>query len=242
MDDALIYQTELMNDDTKLLELAQAFADPLRLSILQHLMGAPATVSELKSVTGAAQSRVSNHLTVLRERKLVRATRRGRQMVYELRDHSVGELVESMTALAGAAPTKLKVSAPLIKARTCYDHLAGRLGVSLYDALIDREALSEIKAPRDPIDLGTKGVEVFERLGVDLEAALRERRRFAIGCPDWTERRPHVGGALGAALWTRFFESGWLVNQPGTRIVIVTEAGKRALRKKLGIELEKASP
>ncbi len=219
--------------NVRVLELARALADPLRLAILQHLMGGPAAVSELVSVTGAAQSNVSNHLALLRARGLVRATRQGRQVAYEVRDPSVGQLVESLTVLAGAAPPPARTSPPLVTARTCYDHLAGRLGVSLFDALTEAKAIT---APSDGrVEVGPAGPELFGGLGIDVRSVRQERRRFATACLDWTERRPHLGGALGAALWARAFARGWMVRLPGTRAVVLTGAGRAAFRRHLGV-------
>ena len=231
-----------MDANTPVLELAQALADPLRLAILQSLMSGPATVSELMSLSGATQSNVSNHLALLRERGLVRATRQGRQMVYELRDASVGQLVESLAQVAGGAgaPVFVQKSAPLVRARTCYDHLAGKLGVALFDALVARGALQAPAASRGPLALGPAAAEVFGAFGIDLAAVRRERRKFAAACLDWTERRPHLGGALGAALWARCVELGWVVRQPGTRAIILTDAGKQGLRDLLAVEVEES--
>lgn len=226
----------------QLIVLAQALADPLRLTILQHLMAGPASVSELLSVTGEAQSKVSNHLALLRERGLVQTTREGRQVVYQLADAPVAQLVESLSAVAGATPPKQWKSPQVVKARTCYDHLAGRFGVALFDALVAQGALEEPEAvqgyARGDVALGPAAGEVFAKLGIDtagLQALRRERRRFATACLDWTERRPHLGGALGAALWAQCVERGWVVKQPGTRAVVVTAAGKEALRDLLGV-------
>lgn len=227
-----------MDVNIPVLELAQALADPLRLAVLQSLMSGPATVSELMSLSGATQSNVSNHLALLRERGLVRATRQGRQMVYELRDASVGQLVESLAQVAGGAPPFVQKSAPLVRARTCYDHLAGKLGVALFDALAARGALQAPAASRGTLELGPAAAEVFGAFGIDLAAARRERRKFATACLDWTERRPHLGGALGAALWARCVERGWVVRQPGTRAIILTDAGKQGLRDLLAVELQ----
>lgn len=230
------------DENEQTLALAQALADALRLSILQHLMSGPASVSELLSLTGEAQSKVSNHLALLRERGLVEARREGRQVVYQLADGRVGQLVESLTALAGgkAAPPKQWKSPQMVQARTCYDHLAGRFGVALFDALVAQDALKadESVAAHGNVELGAAAQEVFGNLGIDLAALRRERRRFATACLDWTERRPHLGGALGAALWTQCVERGWIVKQPGTRAVIVTEAGSKALREYLGVEVK----
>jgi DNA-binding transcriptional ArsR family regulator len=221
-----------------LVELAQALADPVRLAILQSLMSGPATVSELVSLAEATQSNVSNHLALLRERGLVRATRQGRQMVYELRDASVGQLVESLAQVAGGAPATVQKTAPLVRARTCYDHLAGKLGVALFDALIERGALCPPATQRGLLEPGPAVAEVFGAFGIDLAAARRERRKFATACLDWTERRPHLGGALGAAVWARCVERGWVVRQPGTRAIILTDAGKQGLHDLLAVELK----
>jgi DNA-binding transcriptional ArsR family regulator len=225
-----------MSESDQLYVLAQALADPVRLAMLQQLMGGPATVSELQSLTGASQSNVSNHLALLRERGLVRASREGRQIIYTLRDASVGHLVESLTVVAGMVPAKLWKSPQLVAARTCYDHLAGRYGVAVFDALVAAKAIKEPEAMHADVELGARGEEVFGRLGLDLSALRRERRRFAFACPDWTERRPHLGGSLGAALWAACVERGWLTKQQGTRAIIVTELGKQGLREELGVE------
>jgi DNA-binding transcriptional ArsR family regulator len=227
-----------MEESDQLFTLAQALADPLRLVILQQLMEGPATVSELQSLTGEAQSKVSNHLALLRERDLVRATREGRQMIYTLRDASVGQLVEALTLVAGMVPTKLWKSPQLIAARTCYDHLAGRYGVALFDALLALEAIKEPVEMRGEVEPGPQGAVIFGKLGLDLETLHRERRRFAFACPDWTERRPHLGGVLGAALWAQLIERGWVVKQQGTRAIIVTDVGKQQLREQLGVVVE----
>jgi DNA-binding transcriptional ArsR family regulator len=232
------HQEKVMDEYNQLFTLAQALADPLRLVVLQQLMEGPATVSELQSLTGASQSKVSNHLAVLRERGLVRASREGRQMIYALRDASVGQLVESLTIVAGMVPAKLWKSPQLIAARTCYDHLAGRYGVALFDALHGQRAIKEPTGVRGEIELGPTGAEVFGKLGLNVEALRRERRRFAFACPDWTERRPHLGGVLGAALWAQFVERGWVVKQPGTRAVIVTDMGKQKLRDQFNIQVK----
>lgn len=226
-----------MREGDQLGSLAQALADPLRLIMLQHLMAGPATVSELQSLTGASQSNVSNHLALLRESDLVRSTREGRHILYTLRDASVGQLVESLTMVAGLVPTTLWKSHQLIAARTCYDHLAGRYGVALFDALLAEGAIKVPGAMHAEVELGARGEEVFGKLGLNLSAVRRERRRFAFACPDWTERRPHLGGSLGAALWVCCVERGWLVKQPGTRAIIVTDLGKQHLREQFGVHV-----
>jgi len=194
-------------------------------------------VSELMAAVGAEQSRLSNHLALLRDRDLVRTTRQGRHVIYELHDASVARLVESLGQIGGA-PQRTVKSVPIARARTCYDHLAGRLGVAMFRALVARHA---VKRPDDvpgDVDLASKAEPVFETLGVELDVVGKERRRFATACLDWTERQPHLGGALGAAVWGELTARGWIVRRPGTRAVVVTPAGTRGLKRALGVTLD----
>lgn len=216
--------------------IAQALADPTRFAIVERLTNGPAAVSELVALAGEAQSKVSNHLAVLRERGLVSVTRLGRQRLYEIGDPSVAQVVESLLVIAGRRPTRLVLSPSLARARTCYDHLAGRLGVAIFDALVARRVIVQPDARyRGPLELGPSGARLLGGLGVDLDEVRKERRQFATACGDWSERRPHLGGALGAALWVRFLEQGWVAHKPGTRIVVVTERGRRGFQKSLGV-------
>jgi DNA-binding transcriptional ArsR family regulator len=240
-----------MMDSVPMVELLQTLADPLRLAVLQHLMGGAAAVSELVAVTGVTQPNVSNHLAILRQRGLVRATRVGRQMVYEIATPTVARIVESLARAAGPPPRAVKGSPPLVMARTCYDHLAGKLGVGLFDSLVERQALQaapanrairkKVRAALGEVTLGPRADPVFPGLGIDLAAVRREKRQFASACLDWTENRPHLGGALGAAIWSRFMERGWVERRPGSRVVLLTPRGRRAMAR-LGIRLEAATP
>jgi DNA-binding transcriptional ArsR family regulator len=216
--------------------IGYALADPLRLTILQRLMDGPAAVSELVLLTGEAQPKVSNHLAVLRDRGLATVTRLGRQRLYEISDPSVARLVETLVDIAGWSPTRLEKSPSLAKARTCYDHLAGRLGVAIFDSLVARRAIEQTAARyRGPVGLGPAASGLFGHLGLDLDEVRKERRQFATACGDWTERRPHLGGALGAAFWARSLEQGWVVQKPGSRVVVVTERGRRNFHTRLGV-------
>ena len=230
----------MINETKKIAQVAWALADPLRLSLLQHLMGGSAVVAELVSALGESQSKVSNHLKVLREQGLVRSERRGRQAVYEIADASVAQLIESLTMVAGGPiPSSLKTD-PLATARTCYDHLAGGLGVSLFSALVDAEAIRPTAEIRGDVELGQAARAAFGSLGIDLEEVEQEkgRRRLAFACPDWTEHQPHLGGALGATVSRRFFEKDWVQRDEQTRAVKLTGAGKYALEERLGLVVE----
>ena len=234
-----------MSDSKALLGLLSAVADPVLLGILERLMGGAAAVSELVAATGASQPNVSNHLTVLRKRGLVRAVPLGRQRVYELKDLKVARLIESLMSVAGGKRTPVVKDAALIQARTCYDHLAGKLGVRLFEALAQRDAVRLPEAYAETgragtasaLRLGPRAEAEFARLGISLRDAMKGTRSPGHACRDWTERRPHLGGRLGAALWARFVEIGWVQRQPGTRAVLVTRKGRRGLSRMLGIVL-----
>lgn len=234
-----------MNAEQRAARLAQALADPLRLALLQSLMAGPAMVADLVTTTGAAQPNVSNHLAVLRAQGLVLGERRGRQMVYRIANPTVAQLVEALSVVAGIEPRRPRRVAPLAAGRTCYDHLAGSLGVAIFDALVaagvllppDPAAQPGKLGPAGAVALGPAAGEVFAGLGIDVAAARGTRRQFAYACRDWTERRFHLGGALGAAVHDRFVAAGWIARQPGSRVIRLTVAGAAALRHHLGLTL-----
>ncbi len=130
----------------------------------------------------------------------------------------------------------------MVEARTCYDHLAGRLGVGLYGALVDADALVPTSEVRGDVGSGRAASRVFESLGIDLEALASGAgpRRFAFAGPDRTKRIPHLGGALGAAVCERFFEEGWVRRLAESRVPELTDEGERALRRRLGLRMSRA--
>jgi hypothetical protein len=126
------------------------------------------------------------------------------------------------------------LASPLAEARSCDDHLAGRLGVSVLDALIDRKALTP-PGPDGVVHLGEDAADVFADLGIDVSAAATSRRRLTFACVHWTERRAHLGGALGAALLSRLLDQGWLRRQRDSRALLTTTAGRKGLQSTFGI-------
>ena len=202
--------------------LLKELAHPLRLRVIDRLghVG-PASVSALAGELGASMPELSNHLRRLREAGLVRARRDGRHAVYELGGAEVDVLLPLLDRLTAPAEPR-PASAP---SRTCYDHLAGPLGVRLYRELT---AAGALHAGRD----GT--VEVADpaplaALGVDAAAVDPGRRRLAFECLDATEQEPHLGGALGAALAAALLDRGWVERADG-REVRLTGAGRAALQ------------
>jgi DNA-binding transcriptional ArsR family regulator len=210
--------------------VAQALGEPTRLAILHRLMDGPAPVAELVAELGKPQSQVSNHLAVLRDAALVAFEREGRKSLYRIANASVATLIESLAALSRSG-SESRPTPALARARTCYDHLAGSLGVNLYEWLLRVRA---IRTDGDDLALGPQGRAIFGRLGVDIDRAARAKRRFLVPCLDWTEKRAHLGGSLGAELCRALVERGWIVRRPGTRGVAQTAAGKRGLRGLMG--------
>jgi len=203
--------------------LLKELAHPLRLRVIDHLghLG-PAPVSALASALGAPMPELSNHLRRLREAGLVRARRDGRQAVYELADSGVELLLPLLDRLvAPAAPEPARAPS-----RTCYDHLAGPLGVGLYRELCERGALRP--AADGTVALGPRAREAFAALGVDVGSVEAGRRRLTFECLDATEQRPHLAGALGGALAAALLDRGWIERGDG-REVRVTTAGRARL-------------
>ena len=192
-------------------ESAQALADETRLRLLAILCEGDTTVNDLAARMELAQPRISTHLALLRRVGLVSVVTAGRQRTYHV---DAGRIKEMFAALGGTTmatttmqPTRSAQAAravqrdmPIRQARTCYDHLAGVAGVQLLDAFLTRGWLEAGDGPRPRYRLTPTGEIALRARGVDIEAAQRARRMFAFGCLDWTERRPHLGGALGAAI------------------------------------------
>lgn len=210
-----------------------------RASLLLALIGGrPLSASELATRAGISRSLASTHLSRLLDGQLITVTQQGRQRYYRIAGAPVAEAIENLLTLAperaATDESEAKHGRGIRHARTCYDHLAGRLGVALTDALQHQQI---IVAADNAYRLTTSGEARLQSLGIDI-AALRERRRsFARPCPDWTERRPHLAGALGAALADRLFELEWIRRTTTDRSLQITRLGQRCLREELAINL-----
>jgi DNA-binding transcriptional ArsR family regulator len=206
--------------------LLKELAHPLRLRVIDRLghLG-PASVSALAAELGAAMPELSNHLRRLRDAGLVRARRDGRHAVYELAGRDVDVLLPLLDRLT-APETPEGRRERISPSRTCYDHLAGPLGVGLYRDLCERGAL---QPRRDgTVELGPEAGPVLGALGVDPATVEPGRRRLAFECLDATEQQPHLAGALGAALAAALLDRGW-IERAGGREVRLTAAGRSAL-------------
>jgi hypothetical protein len=191
--------------------------------------GRALTATELGLVAGVAPSTASGHLAKLTDGKLVTASSSGRHRYFRLASPSVAHVLENLMAFAADGPPrhrpKSRCDEAMARARTCYDHLAGRLGVALADSFAARE---QILLDEEGGLVTDAGRAFLSELGVELESRKGSRRPVCRPCLDWSERRWHIGGAVGAALARRCFELGWTERQKHGRAVAITPAGERA--------------
>lgn len=226
-----------MNVEASVSGIASAIGEPTRARILYCLMdGHARTSTELAMVAGVSPSTASVHLHRLMTERLIRVLVQGKHRYYSLEGPRVARVLEGLTVLAGGRRDKFVPHTPsrLRAARTCYDHLAGTLGVALHDRFQALQWLSGASA----YDLTPKGTKAFEALGIDIAATRAERRRFAYACLDWSERRPHMGGALASALLKVALKRKWVLHELDSRALSVTRHGRREMQSSFGLHLE----
>jgi DNA-binding transcriptional ArsR family regulator len=226
--------------DAAVCTIAAAIGEPARARMLYCLMdGHARTSTELAVVAWVSPSTASVHLTRLKEAKLVKVLVQGKHRFYSLDGPDVGAALEGLSVLAGPR-TRFVPTTPsrLRQARTCYDHIAGVVGVSLHDRF---QALGWLSAGPDPsesaYDLTRPGIKAFEALGIDVEATRSLRRRFACACLDWSERRPHVGGALGSALLKLMLRKKWVIPDLDSRALEITRMGRQEMKTRFGLQV-----
>jgi len=216
--------------------------EPTRAAMLAELLdGRALTAGELAARAAVGASTASSHLSRLVEGGLLAVVRQGRHRYYRLAGPRVAHALEALATLAPAAeardPFEREILTGLRFARTCYGHLAGRLGVALRDRLLERELIRQDGLEHRVTPAGERW---FTELGIDLDAARGTRRSFARACLDWSERRPHLAGGLGDAMLAALVARGWVRRQPGERAVELTEAGRAGLQASLGLSLPAA--
>ncbi|KAF1071380.1 helix-turn-helix transcriptional regulator [Variovorax sp.] len=219
------------NPDLQLARLAGAIAEPARARMLSCLMdGHARTATELATVAEVAPSTASAHLARLREERLVALLAQGKHRYFRLADDDVAAALEGLMVVAGAprvAGFKPSTPSRLRSARTCYDHMAGTAGVALHDRLHAQGWLSGLAS--GSYELTAEGAVALESLGVEVDAVRRSRRRFACACLDWSERRPHLGGALGAAWLQLSLKRGWVRQELDGRALALTPKAVREM-------------
>ena len=217
-----------MLDGPRIASVAALIGDPARANMLTALMdGRALTARELAEAGGITPPTASGHLARLVEAGLLAVRSQGRHRYYRLSDSDVAEALEALMGLAqrtGAVPVRTGPrDAALREARLCYDHLAGERGVALFESLRARGLVEEEGELLQPTAAGRSW---FAGLGIDLDGLDRRRRPLSRACLDWSERRAHLGGALGAALLATMIERGWLQREEG-RVLRFTPAGAR---------------
>jgi DNA-binding transcriptional ArsR family regulator len=216
--------------------IAAAIGEPARTRILYCLMdGRARTSTELALVAEVSPSTASSHLNRLFAERLIKVLVQGKHHYYSLHGPAVARVLEGLSVLAGGRLSTFVPSTPnrLRNARTCYDHMAGTVAVALHDRLIDLDWLTPLAG--SAYDVTAKGAKALGALGIDVDAARLLRRRFAYACVDWSERRPHVGGAVGAALLELALRKRWVRQDDDGRELSVTIVGTREMRTRFGM-------
>jgi DNA-binding transcriptional ArsR family regulator len=228
-------------------EIAALAGDPARAAMLHALMdGRALTARELAIAAGVTPQTASAHLARLTVAGLLSVEQQGRHRYHRLASPGVARMMESIMQVAAdsarARPAMVvgPREAALRAARTCYDHLAGRLGVALADAMVEA---GHVELSGDAGMMTHSGMALLGRIGIDLDAiaARRGKHRARIlcrPCLDWSERRPHLAGAIGAALCAHCLGAGWLRRGPATRALTVTPKGRQAFRDVFGVRLD----
>jgi DNA-binding transcriptional ArsR family regulator len=205
-------------------KLAAVIGDPARAAMLSALMSGKAlTSSELAAEAGVGAATASSHLAKLLDAGLVRVRAQGRHRYWTLADAEVAHVLETLMGLAARTLGRVRIGpkdVAMRKARVCYDHLAGDYGVRLFSALLEKNVIVEMD---DGISLGRNSTRFVTEMGLNLKPG----RPVCRACLDWSERRTHLAGGLGAALLTRFLDLGWARRDAATRAVHFTADGER---------------
>jgi DNA-binding transcriptional ArsR family regulator len=225
--------------DADVSSAAALLAEPTRTAlVLAVIEDGPLPASELARRAGIAPSTASEHLARLVDGGFVVARKSGRHRYYELADRAVAEAIEALSRVAPQRPVRSLRDATqgelIRQARTCYDHLAGRLGVALARGL---ERKGMLVRQDGTYVLGPKANARLATLEIDVDALARRRRPLVRGCLDWSEREVHLAGALGAAIATRLFELEWIERRKTNRSVAVTAVGHEQLRSQFGVDI-----
>jgi DNA-binding transcriptional ArsR family regulator len=218
----------------------ELIGDSARAAILMALLdGSARTAGELAFVANISAQSASGHLSKLLDGGLIQVRNAGRHRYYSLAGPEVAHALEALGSIATKERPKdasqPRASSDLYLARTCYDHLAGRIAVELADSL-QKSGVLRMRGARN-FELGPCGENWFGKLGIDVDPLRRSRRCFARQCIDWTERRPHLAGILGAALCSRLLALGWVARRRQTRALRITQQGARELHARFGISV-----
>jgi DNA-binding transcriptional ArsR family regulator len=218
-------------------EIAALVGDPARATMVSALLdGGALTASELAVAARITPQTASTHLAKLTEAGLLSAVRDGRHRYFRLASPTVADMIDGIVAVALEKRPRYRPlsqqARALSAARMCYDHLAGRLSVDLTDAFVARKY---VVLDEEAAEVTTAGTRFLSEFGIELPTLRSARRHFCRLCLDWTERRPHLAGAVGAAITKRCFDLGWMERMKRSHAVIVTPLGRRGFQESFGI-------
>ena len=226
--------------DDAVSSIAAAIGEPARARMLYALAdGRARTSTELAVLAEVSPATASAHLQRLKNERLVKVLAQGKHRYYSLHGPSVAAALEALSVLAGAPRPAFVPSTPvpLRVARACYDHIAGSLGVALHDRMLALGWLSRVAREEQAYDLTPAGANALGALGADVAATRALRRRFAFACVDWSERRPHIGGALGAAILKIALKKEWVRQDLDSRALEITGRGRREMTVRFGVRV-----
>jgi len=228
-----------MEDAHTISSIGSLIGDPTRAIVLSSLLNGDAwSAGELARAAGVTPQTISSHLALLVDAGLLGRAVQGRHRYYRLAKPEIANMLESLTSMATSGLRKpkreIRVAPAMRHARTCYDHLAGGVAVAIVEAMIARDLIDY--GDRD-FTISDKGRAFFDELDIDCDALARQKRGFALQCLDWTERRYHLAGSLGAELLNTFNRKRWISRVKGTRAMRVTRSGQTAFSDLLGIRL-----
>ncbi|URJ37023.1 winged helix-turn-helix domain-containing protein [Paenibacillus polymyxa] len=228
-----------MSTQSNVAMIASLVSEPSRAAILTALLdGRFHTASELAHMAGIKPQTASFHLAKMTEAQVITVEKQGRHRYYGIQDPEVAQVMESLLSIAPPVPIKsLKQASEneaIRLARTCYDHVAGHLGVQIMSFFMQKGILSE---DQDGLHITQQGEIFFADFQINLKNTRQKRRSFSHKCLDWSERRHHLAGALGSALLDRLFELHWVEHLPTTRAIRITAEGKRGFKEVFSIEI-----
>jgi DNA-binding transcriptional ArsR family regulator len=226
--------------DIRAASIAAAIGEPARARMLYCLIdGHARTSSELAIVGEVSPSTASVHLARLKDERLVKVLHQGKHRYYSLEGASVARALEALNVIAGGSGDKFVPGTPthLRSARSCYDHMAGHTAVLLRDRFEKLKWIVADRSGEDGYEVTSEGCKAMAAIGIDVDALRSLRRRFAYGCIDWSERRPHIGGALGKAILEAALKQKWFLQDLDSRALRLTAMGRRHLQTRFGLQV-----
>jgi DNA-binding transcriptional ArsR family regulator len=230
----------MMVSGNTLAQVAALIGDVARANILSALMGGGAlTAGELAFRAGVSPQTTSGHLAKLADAHLIALEKQGRHRYYRIASPELAQAIEALMTVAVAGPLRHRPVGPkdeaLRAARTCYDHVAGRLGIGLARSLTD---CGHVILADGAATVTESGQRFLAEFGIDLVASDQSRRPLCRTCLDWSERRPHLAGRLGAGLLDRTLALGWVARVSDSRALRITPAGRRGFAERFPASLD----